>query len=941
LKKFNLKKFLSILLLLFIGCILSHGQENSIAIEAKLNADDSKLFIKQEIVYINTSDSILSTIYLHNWANSFKDRTTPLSKRFIKDFRKDLYFAKEENLGKTTIENIALNFENARFTELENKADILEVHLKKPLTANESIIISLTYTVKIPSAKFTGYGKTKEGFHLRFWYIAPAVYNQGWNLMSNLNIDDLYEKATDFTITLDLPEEYILESNLYQYKTDEENVHRYYLEGKKKTDIILGINKKTLLKTFKTNDITISTDVFNEEINDQAATEILNRELQFIETFLGKYPHKELYIDKITQSKDPIYGLNQLPAFLRPFSDTFKWDITMFKALSRKYIENTLLLNKRKDHWFLEGLQNYLMIEYIEKFYPDTKLLGKVSNYWFIRSFNFSKLGFNDKYPFVYQYISRQFLDQSLNTPADSLSNFNRKIANKYKAGLGFRYLKGFLGDSILKHSIRDFYQKNQSKTTSSLDFQQILSAKTAKNIDWFFNDFIKTNKKIDHTIDKVLIIEDSLEVTIRNKRNITTPVLLYGLKDKEIKFKKWITDAEDSKTVTIPKNGINKIALNYENLYPEINTLDNWKDLQDKIFNKPLKFSLIKDIEDPYYNQIFYEPNISYNFYNGLILGARLHNKPIIARNLELSFAPSYATKSNTLIGSFSALYNQYFEKTPIYKIMYGVAGQTLDYAPDLSYRSFVPFVNVIFKRKDLRDATQESISAKLLHIDKEIPFDQIKTDEDNYSVFSLSYNYINPDIIEEFRYNFSFEYAENFSKIATDLRFRSLSTSNTQLDFRVFAGVFLHNESVGDYFSFGLDRANDYLFQLNYFGRSEDSGPFSQQYIIAEGGFKSVLPTRFANQYMLSFNSSIGLWRWVEFYNDVAFLKNRNNPIYFGYNNGIRLNFIHNILEVYFPLYSNNGWEVSQEAYPEQIRFTLTGNISSIFNFFRRGFL
>ena len=197
------------------------------------------------------------------------------------------------------------------------------------------------------------------------------------------------------------------------------------------------------------------------------------------------------------------------------------------------------------------------------------------------------------------------------------------------------------------------------------------------------------------------------------------------------------------------------------------------------------------------------------------------------------------------------------------------------------------------------------------------------------------------NPDIIKEFRYNFSLEVAEKFSKAAIDLRFRSLSTSDTQLDFRFFAGAFLSNKTEGDYFSFGLDRANDYLFQLNYFGRSENTGFFSKQYIIAEGGFKSILPTRFANQYMVAFNSSFGLWRWVEFYNDVAFLKNKNDPIYFGYNNGIRLNFVHNILEVYFPLYSNNGWETSQKAYPEKIRFTLTADIRSIYNFFRRGFL
>ena len=172
-------------------------------------------------------------------------------------------------------------------------------------------------------------------------------------------------------------------------------------------------------------------------------------------------------------------------------------------------------------------------------------------------------------------------------------------------------------------------------------------------------------------------------------------------------------------------------------------------------------------------------------------------------------------------------------------------------------------------------------------------------------------------------------------------DLRYRALSSSDTQLDFRFFAGAFLSNKTKSDYFSFGLDRPNDYLFQLNYHGRSEDSGIFSQQYIITEGGFKSVLPTRFANQFMSSFNTSIGLWRWVELYNDVAFLKNRNQPVYFAYENGVRFNFVHEIFEIYFPLYSNNGWEVQQNAYPEKIRFTFSASLGAVYNFFRRGFL
>ena len=917
------------------------SQENAINIKAILDAEKDVIKIQQEIIFHNTSDSILTNVYLHNWANSYRDRKTPLSKRFIEDFKKDLYFAKEKDLGSTTIKSLSVDFENVNFKEVKNHADIIEILLNKPLLPEAKTTISITYLVKIPSARFTKYGKTKMGYHLRNWYITPAVYYKGWQLMSNLNLDDLYEKGTDFKIEIDIPKEFVVESNLYQYETLNENKNSYYLIGKNKTDIILGINKSKQLKTFKTKSITVYTDVFSEELDPNMTTTILNREFLFIKKYLGKYPHLEIYIDKATQQKNPIYGLNQLPSFLRPFSDTFKWDITMFKALTKRYIENTLLLNKRTDYWLIDGIQNYLMIEYIEAFYPKIKLLGNVSNYWFIRTFNLSKLKFNDKYPFIYQFSARKFLDQSLNTSADSLSNFNRKIVNKYKAGLGFRYLKGYLGDTILNSSFKEFYQKNQLKIISSENFKEIITAKTTKNLDWFFNDFLNTNKKIDHTIDAVIPEKDSLKVVLRNKRNITTPLALYALKDGEIKLKKWVETVDSIKTVKIINNDFDKLVLNYENLYPEYNTLDNWKNVKKKLFNKPIKFTFYTDIEAPEYHQLFYEPNVDYNFYNGLILGAKLNNKPILKRNLEFNIAPAYAIKSNSINGNFSIKYNQFFEKTKIYKITYGISGNSLHYAPELSYESLIPYISINFKRKSLRETSSRSLNAKIVHINKEVAPQTKKTDQDNYNVFSVSYNYSKPDIIKELRSRFNTEFAKDFSKVSLDLRYRALSSSDTQLDFRFFAGAFLSNKTKSDYFSFGLDRPNDYLFQLNYHGRSEDSGIFSQQYIITEGGFKSVLPTRFANQFMSSFNTSIGLWRWIELYNDVAFLKNRNQPVYFAYENGVRFNFVHEIFEIYFPLYSNNGWEVQQNAYPKKIRFTFSANLSAVYNFFRRGFL
>ena len=932
----KLKLLFTCIITLFVTRICA--QTNSIRINAVLDKKNDVLKVQQEITYYNNSNQSLKEIYLHNWANSFKDKNSPLTKRLIGDYDKSLYFAKDNERGFSKILNLSAGYESVSFSTKKDAEDILKIELNKVLKPSDSVLIKASFIVKIPSSKFTSYGKTKTDYHLRYWYLTPVVYTNKWQLMSNLNTDDLFINPTNYKIKVEIPNNYFLTSNLKQQK---ENDSTYNLSGNNKTDVILSINKTNNYITYKTEKINVITDISPKKINKKLTSDILNRAIIFIEKYLGAYPHKELLIDETSQNKNPIYGLNQLPKFLSPFSDVFDRDITYFKAITRKYIENTLLLNRRKDYWLIDGIQTYLMMEYVKEFYSEVKLLGTVSKIWGVRSFNFSKLNFNDKYPFVYQFGARRFLDQALTTRSDSLSNFNRKIANKYKAGLGLQYLKGYLGDSIIKESFNEFYTTNRLKISSSTHFNKIISSKTDKDLKWFFGDYINTNKKIDYTIKKVESNKDSLKISIKNKRNITAPVALYGVKNKEIKFKKWITGIDSVKTVTIARGDFDKVSLNYEQLYPEYNTLDNWKNVKKSILDKPVQLKLIKDIEDPYYNQLFYQPELGYNFYDGITLGLKLHNKPIIPRNFVFKLIPSYATKSQSFTGLTSVMYNQYFEKSKIQNIIYGFSASNFHYAPDLSYGVFAPYISTIFKRKSLRDVGGSVLTVKYVNIHKETAPGTISSEQDIYNVLNIKYINSKPNIIEGISYKINTDISSNFTKFSTDIRYRKLTAKNRQLDFRIFGGFFLNNKTSGDYFSFGLDRASDYLFEQNYFGRSESSGLFSQQVIIEDGGFKSVLPTRFANQYMASFNSSIGLWNWLEYYNDVAFLKNKGENTYFAYENGIRFNFIHNILELYFPLYSNNGWEITQEAYPSKIRFVLTAKPSAIYNFFRRGFL
>ena len=212
--------------------------------------------VNQSIIYQNTSDSTLNYIILHNWVNGYKNNKSPLANRLIEDYDKSLFFAKQKDRGYSIINNLTVDFEKVKFFEKEdNKIDIIKIVLNTPLKPKNSTEINVTYDVKIPNSKFTSYGKTKSGYHLRYWYLVPAVFDNNWKTMSNLNMDDLLTNSTNYTIKITLPKYYYLSSNLYEYKTSKGAQNEYLLVGKKKTEVLLNIDIINNFKSFKTKNI--------------------------------------------------------------------------------------------------------------------------------------------------------------------------------------------------------------------------------------------------------------------------------------------------------------------------------------------------------------------------------------------------------------------------------------------------------------------------------------------------------------------------------------------------------------------------------------------------------------------------------------------------------------------------------------------------------------
>lgn len=920
--------------------------QNKIDLKAKFDVAEKEIKISQFITYKNTSQDELKTIYLNNWANAYATKKTPLAIRIADEFINDFHLAKNKDRGYSVVTSIQQNNFSLDYEPLKGQIDVLKVELNTPVKPNESYKIKLEYIVKVPNSKFTSYGITDDGdFNLRYWYITPAIYDGEWHYYSNIDLDDLYIPKSEINLEIEHPNGYALTSELDVLETIQDDTKQTVkLHGENRLNTKLFINKQSKFKTIQGDDFTLVSNIDDEGLEVIDKVLITEKVSKFINKNFGQYPHKKLLLSQVDYNKNPIYGLNFLPKFIKPYPNHFQYELKLLKIALYNYLENTLLINPREEQWFFDGIQIFYMMNYVDEHYPDMKFFGSLADFWGVRSFHAADMQFNDKYVLGFMLMARTNRDQPLTMAKDSLLKFNHNIANKYKAGVGLKYLDDFINSDILENSIEDFLFHNKLETTTTKDFETFLKSKTDKDIDWFFNDYLTTRKKIDFKIKKVKKTEDSITLTIKNKRDNSMPVSLYTLNNDSIVSKRWIENINKTKTITIPRDSANKLVLNYNKIIPEFNLRDNWKSLKGFFFNnKPLQFRLFQDIEDPYYNQVFFMPLLEFNnIYDGITLGIRTYNKTLLRKRFNYKIAPKYSLKSRSLTGSAFVSMTHYLENSDLYAINYGIGAGYSSYAEDLFVRQISPSLSFLFREDDdFRSNKRQSLNFKYVDINRDKDTNNALTSsEPNYGVFSARYIHSNDNLIKFNKWYTDFQVAKNFSKVSFNYEYRRLFESNRQLNLRVFAGAFLKNNNPinSDYFSFALDRPTDYLFEYNYLGRSEASGIFSQQYIDAEGGFKSKLETPFANQWMTTLNASTTLWQYILAYGDIGLLKNKFDVPHIVYDSGIRINLVIDYFEVYFPIYSNLGWEIGQPNYDQKIRFKFTVDPQVLLGLFRR---
>lgn len=927
----------ALILLFFLNFILLSAQSDSIDIHFSYEGFSPIVNVQQRFDVMPNSSS--NEFFLYAWANAYKDKNTTLAKTKLGNRQDELHFAPISERG--WIEDLRFLDENNKripYTYVDN--EIIKLIVPK---GQERLKFKANYSIHLPHAKITNYGLKEEGsLLLKYFFLQPGVKRDDHIIIQHYkDFESLSGNHTHYELHTKIPDN-------FEVYTDLKEIRPHYFVGDKLDFFQLAVVSSEIVETISTahGDVIFGLDMDSADM--AKLKPIITEELAFLKNTLGGLK-EPLFISKKSYARHKFDGVQDIDIPLigkyQIFDTNTRLNLEMIAQLTSAYADKNIIVDMRNDHWIRNGIKAYLQMKYIEQKYPDLLLSGKVSddirlfNFRPLKMFEVSKLKMTERSRIFYQMFLTENLDQAINTPFDELSNLNQKNVSYFKTGLAFENFSTYLGEDNFHFILQKIIEEHCCTPITAESFENYFKTYSDKDVSWFFDSFIPNAKNLDFAIKNAKTKGDSTLIKIRNQTELDLPFRISAYENGVKTYDTWMLSKDKITSLSIPNNNYDLIVLNDSISFPDFNPRNNYYRPKN-LFRRKLKFGLVTDYPSYEYNQIFLFPDIGWNNYDKLQLGVSISNKTILPQIWTYKIKPQYSTGESTLTGNFSTNYNIYPNQGWFRKIKLHAGLGYRHYNKGLSYKTYSLGTNFTFN-KSPRSLRNRSIVTNFQHIDRDLALDASPEDIElkEYKLYNLGYQYWNPGIIHEKKAFVNFQLSNKFSKIYGEFYWRWKFSKNKRLGVRVFGGSFInHSLENSNYFDFGLDRITDYTFSYPLLGRSETSGLLSQQFVLAEGGFKSNFFVQ-ANQYLYAMNLEYPLWKIFDLYGDMGVYKNKLQPTKFVYDSGLRVRVIPDFLEIYLPIQSSLGFEPTLGAYHDRIRFMLNLDLGKVIEYWQRG--
>ncbi|MFM2207932.1 MAG: hypothetical protein RL213_1907 [Bacteroidota bacterium] len=655
-----------------------------------VSLDDSLHVLRGEeaLVYRNNSPDTLQELYFHLWPNAYRDENTVLARTYFSD--NDLRFIKAGEKGRGRIDSLDFTADGkaVRWNLLTDTPDVAVLELPAPLVPGGTTVIRTPFRLKYPSTGISRLGHSGQAYYTTQWYPKPAVYDRnGWNYFPYVDKGEYYGEFGSFDVSITLPENYrvaatgVLENGQKEYawldslseatsridsfpaqKLDfppsaeafktlryrQDRVHDFAFFADKRWHV--------LKRTMKLPESGRNLDIYAFFTNHQAkwwlkAPEYMERAIARYSEWVGEYPY-----DKVSAA-DVIYAEGAdmeypMVTAIGHAANPYQLDGVLAHELGHNWFYGILGSNERIHPWMDEGVNSFC-----DRRYSFTTYAGDSAtmNEYFNRMGRWGKWTRNTRMDGrlkqYYRYLAdgRLNIDQPLTLRSEDYALRNYSDMVYAKTSLGFQYLLQYLGDSLLNACMRQYYREWSFRHPYPEDMEAVFERVSGKNLDWLFKDWLMTTDKLDYAVHSLRIEPDAFEIELKNRGSIEGPVALQRKDTAGITSTVWINGFPGDTTVKIEGSPVLPHIIDKGLWMPEVNRKNNFI-RGGGLFRKtePLQVRLLTDVENPDRTQLYLAPAAGWNYSDGIMTGAVLHNVGYPQKNFQFAVMPMYAYGSS-----------------------------------------------------------------------------------------------------------------------------------------------------------------------------------------------------------------------------------------------------------------------------------------------------
>lgn len=503
-------------LIVSLGILLvplrAYGLPNEVrySIDAELDTQKNVITASETIQLTNRTGQTLNELYFHVYPNAFKRNSHSQYQRDLQSIAgiRDLnrIYANPNDDAFMQISSIT---SNSRSLDFSIQDTLLRVQMTEPLANEGQIELTIQFIYDLmevpPEGKMAATLAIRSGhrngvYTISLWYPKLAVYDEaGWHREPYSYLGEFYGDFADYLVELTVPASFeVGATGRLEFEVAGSRKKTLSFVAEDVHDFAWVASARYQVKELEWEGIRVRALYLDQFALAERGLDAL----QFYSEQFGPYAYSVFTIAQVEAG-----GGMEYPAIIMIGLGS---DREIAHEVAHQWWYAAVGNDEFNEAWLDEGFTSYSEERY---------LIDRLS---YAEDLARSSLRYHESGEIVLQ-------------PASQYTSLASYAASVYTKGSGILWmLRGLLGKEMFDGLLREYYARFQFQNVTTSDFTSLAEAVSQQELDWFFDQWLRTTKTLDFSVPEVRTLSQAqadgryqYAITVQRAGEAIMPVII------------------------------------------------------------------------------------------------------------------------------------------------------------------------------------------------------------------------------------------------------------------------------------------------------------------------------------------------------------------------------------------------------------------------------